>query len=103
MGRLPRRAGRAVITTPNLDAIRSQILELQKMEDAAEVSMTLNVESSIVRWLVDQIDEAQANIDAAREHLQSVVSEQRYVGTRVQAEAQRALDLLDGEPDGAEL
>lgn len=91
-----------MITTYNLDAVRAQIRELQAMEDAAEMNMTVNVESGIVAWLIDQIDEAQNHIDAARDHLQTVVATQRYVGTRVQEEAQRALDLLDGEPDGAE-
>jgi uncharacterized membrane protein YccC len=63
---------------------------------------TLTEMGATMKHLVGEIDEAQNRIDSAREHLQAVVSDQRYVGTRVQEEAARALALLDGEPDGAD-
>lgn len=89
--------------TYNLDRVRAVIQQTEQFCSTFSGVMEVSEETKIISWLLDQVDTAQANIDAAREHLQSVVSEQRYVGTRVQTEAQRALDLLDGEPDGADL
>lgn len=89
--------------TYNLDRIRAVVKQSEEFCNKFDGVMEVSEETKIISWLVDQVDEAQANIDAAREHLQGVVSEQRYVGTRVQEHAQRALDLLAGEPDGADL
>lgn len=100
MGRLPRRDGSTV--NKDLKMIRALVDATHRAKALLGDALVVNSHIETIAWLLDQIDEAQANIDAAREHLQSVVSEQRYVGTRVQTEAQRALDLLDGEPDGAD-
>lgn len=90
------------MTTNNLDAVRALVNGADRARELLGESFQVDEKVTTIAWLLEQIDAAQANIDAAREHLQSVVSNQRYVGTRVQEEAARALELLDGEPDGAD-
>jgi hypothetical protein len=90
------------VTTYNLDAVRALVSGAHRARELFGENFQVDEKVTTIAWLLEQIDEAQANIDAAREHLQAVISNQRYVGTRVQEEAARALDLLDGEPDGAD-
>ena len=85
----------------NLDRVREVIRQTMDFVNTFE-TVTVTDETRIIAWLVDQVDEAQAHIDSACEHLQAVISDPRYVGTHVQAEAERALYLLNGEPDGAD-
>lgn len=105
------------MTAIDLDAIRDRLTALFDVEqatlttDGTHLILQLGADTAEIERqlaLVDApallalVDEAHAHIDAAREHLQIVIATRSYVGTRVQEEAQRALALLDGEPDGAD-
>ena len=85
----------------SLDRVREVIRQTMDFV-AADETVTVTDETRVIAWLVDQLDQANAHIESTREHLQAVISNPRYVGTHVQAEAERALYSLDGEPDGAD-
>ena len=50
----------------------------------------------------EYVDELEARIESARLHLKHTFEVQSRMGTEAFWDVQRALELLDGEPDGAD-
>lgn len=73
------------------------------LEAADPLDRSALVPLDVLTRAADELDELHARIEAATDRLQTEFDTRPYVGTRAARIVHEALDLLAGEPDGADL